>query len=115
MLLTKNPETGYFTEFESGDYLTNVHDPRDCADREIGCAIHDRASNHPLANAPLNWREDAGKLERICEHGVGHDDYDSTRWTLHAFPNAQYVGVHGCCVTRCCSPKTIVVKIEENN
>jgi hypothetical protein len=41
-----------------------------------------------------HWRDDAGKMERICPCGVGHPD-----------PDSMYVDnyfMHGCCPKRCC-------------
>ena len=92
MILNQNSKTGFWTETEVGSVMRNVHDPRACEGR--GCAIHDHPSDHPLKNAPLNWRNDRGILERICEHGVGHPDYDSARY-LDAIGDS-ISNVHGC-------------------
>lgn len=98
MLLSKNHETGYWTNFKDEPDLSleNVHDPSLCEGR--GCAIHGRPSDHPLKDAPLNWRTDRGILERICEHGTGHPDFDSAEY-LESIGKG-YENVHGCCL--CC-------------
>jgi len=58
------------------------------------CPFHN-PSNHPLKNAPINIRSDKMYLvERICEHGIGHDDPDSVAY-LHSI-GEKWAGVHGC-------------------
>ena len=45
-------------------------------------------------------RED-GRLERMCEHGVGHPVghvYNEMTYKL----GGQYMWLHGCCGARCC-------------
>ena len=102
MILKQNKETGYWTKFDGGYDLTSVHDPALCEGR--GCAVHNHPSDHALKDASLNWREDRGILERICKHGVGHDDYDSVVYLKSLYniddPRRRYVGTHGCC--GCC-------------
>jgi len=98
MLLSQDPETGWWVLFESHpEYrLGNTHDPKLCADR--GCAIHNHPTPHRLSKAPLNWRSDRNILERICEHGVGHPDYDAALYQQtigRAFENVH--GCDGCC------------------
>ena len=95
-MILKKDDDGYFTRLGGGVTLRMVHDPADCAGR--GCAIHDRPSGHALRNAPLNWRTDAQKLERLCPHGIGHDDFDAVQYQLsRTKPEEQrYVGRHGC-------------------
>ena len=62
------------------------------------CAIHN-PSTHPLMDAPLHYRVDRGILERICKHGVGHDDPDDLAFRESVGREAS--GVHGCC--GCCA------------
>lgn len=100
MRLSKNPDTGWFTEFGVTEYgeklrLTRVHDPKLCEGR--GCAIHDHPSDHPLKDAPLNWREDRGILERICEHGIGHGDRDAVLYTRSVGGDSGSHACDGCC------------------
>ena len=97
-MILKKDDDGYFTRLGGGVTLRMVHDPADCAGR--GCAIHDRPSGHALRNAPLNWREDRGILERICSHGIGHPDEDSARYLESIGHGVQ--NVHGCCHLGCC-------------
>lgn len=91
--LIRDEETGYFTRFNEFAYLNNVHDPSLCEGR--GCAIHAHPSDHPLKDAPLNWRADRGILERICECGIGHPDFDSAAY-LESIGKG-YENIHGCC------------------
>lgn len=69
------------------------------------CCIHN-PSEHPLSEAPLNWRSDRGLMERICEHGVGHPDPDDLahKRRLHGDDFAWGEGIHGCCGHGCCAP-----------
>lgn len=61
------------------------------------CAVHN-PSDHPLKDAPLNWRGDRGIMERICSHGIGHDDPDDLAYRASVGRDAS--GIHGC--DRCC-------------
>ena len=64
------------------------------------CPFH-APSDHPLKNAPIHIRRDKMMLvERICAHGVGHDDPDSVAY-MQAH-GQKWAGVHGC--DGCCSP-----------
>lgn len=51
-----------------------------------------------------NIRTDAGKVEWICEHGVGHTDPRSTSYTVH--------GCDGCC-SRPDFPPTVSIPLAE--
>lgn len=66
------------------------------------CSIHN-PSDHPLKDAPLNWRGDRGLMERICACGIGHPDPDGLAF-MEATDPEQYArqapDVHGCC--GCC-------------
>lgn len=61
------------------------------------CAVHN-PSDHPLRDAPLNWRGDRGIMERICPCGIGHDDPDDLAYRASVGREAS--GTHGCC--GCC-------------
>lgn len=91
MILSQD-ENGYFTKFEGGSFLGFVHPEAACSGR--GCAIHNHPSAHPLAFAPMNWRSDKGFLERICIHGIGHPDADSTAYLRSV--NEYDFSVHAC-------------------
>lgn len=39
------------------------------------CTLHNR-SDHHMRHMRQSWRSDAGFMERICEHGIGHPDPD---------------------------------------
>lgn len=76
----------------------NVHPAEKCAGRP--CVLHN-PSNHPLKDAPLNWRGDTRVMERMCPHGIGHPDPDDVAY--QASRGRSWVGVHGCdgcCVGR---------------
>lgn len=61
------------------------------------CSVHN-PSNHPLREAPLNWRADRHIMERYCRHGVGHPDPDDYQYRLRTDPNADAIhGCDGCC------------------
>lgn len=61
------------------------------------CSIHN-PSQHPLRNAPLNWRADRGIMERFCSHGIGHPDPDDYQYRLRVNPDADAIhGCDGCC------------------
>jgi hypothetical protein len=65
------------------------------------CSVHN-PSDHPLRDAPYNWRSDRSMLERICDHGVGHPDPDDVAHHLRVTPeDADWYPVHGC--DGCCS------------
>lgn len=69
--------------------LVNTHDPIIC---EGGpCTIHNR-SNHVMREFRQHWRQDAGFMERICSHGIGHPDPDELD------PSRAH-GCDGCCFT----------------
>lgn len=65
------------------------------------CPFHN-PSNHPLKDAGINIRGDKMMLvERMCEHGIGHDDPDSVAYLQSK--GEMWAGTHGCdgC---CCEP-----------
>lgn len=59
---------------------------------ELPCPIHGPGEHH-MVTWPLHWRDDRRIFERICPHGVGHPDPDST-------PEGE--DIHGC--DGCCRP-----------
>lgn len=79
---------------EIGGWLLQVHDRIDCEGRN--CCIHN-PSDHPLAHRPLHWRGDIGVMERICEHGVGHDDPDDEEYRNSIGLGGHVHGCDGCC------------------
>lgn len=63
------------------------------------CPFHN-PSDHPLKDARIHIRADKAMLvERICQHGVGHDDPDSVAY-FHR-NGLMWAGVHGC--DGCCT------------
>lgn len=77
-----------------------THDATECA--LPFCCIH-HPSEHPLASAPLRWRNDLQVMERVCVHGLGHPDPDSLDYVnaICGEMAAAYACVHfpcdGCC------------------
>lgn len=63
------------------------------------CCVHN-PSDHPLNQAPLNWRSDRGIMERICEHGIGHVDPDDLAYKRRVMSKEDFeirsYGTHGC-------------------
>lgn len=85
-----------------GDF--EIHDKEVC-EGEF-CPFHN-PSDHPLKDAVRHIRADKMMLvERICEHGIGHDDPDSVAY-FHK-QGQEWAGVHGC--DGCCQPKQVVVQ-----
>ena len=75
--------------------LINIHPETACAGRH--CVIHN-PSDHPLRDATMIWRSDKGIMERLCEHGIGHDDPDDYAYRRSINPNATSIhGCDGCC------------------
>jgi hypothetical protein len=72
-----------------------VHRPEDCLGPN--CVVHN-PSDHPLKDAPLNWRGDRSLMERICEHGTGHPDPDDIAFKRLAYGDerADAEANHGC-------------------
>ena len=68
-----------------------THAPTECSGPF--CVIHN-PSDHPLANAPMQWRTDKQIMERICPHGIGHDDPDDV--AHRARVGRESSGAHGC-------------------
>lgn len=75
--------------------LSNVHSITGCAGHP--CPIHNRTDHH-MRSFPQHWRPDRCIMERICPHGVGHDDPDCLLSRVRLGREAE--GIHGCC--GCC-------------
>lgn len=96
MILTQNPETGYWTWIGEGFYL-RTHEPDQCEGRL--CDIHNRRGPEPWGSWPLNWRDDRRMMEVIDpESGIGHPtraqrDYWYAKLSER---DAQAQMVHGC-------------------
>lgn len=55
----------------------------------------------------LNHRAD-GRIEGICEHGVGHTLYNPNDW-------GEYTFSHGCCGKNCCNTKEFIEALKKIN
>ena len=78
-----------------GGQVVYTHSAEHC---EPPCPLH-YPSDHPLKDAPLRWREDRHIWERICPHGIGHNDPDSTAYNRkHGFNDRGDHGCDGCCM-----------------
>lgn len=99
MRLFRNPKTGYFTDYETltnDVYTMRTHSDNNCATEY--CDIHGRPHpNDPLKDAPLNWRTDAEKMERICEHGIGHTTYAQLKFWESIYWDFDSHACDGCC------------------
>ena len=85
----------------------SVHAKKKCVSP---CPFHS-PSDHALKDAPIHLRADKMMLvERMCEHGVGHDDPDSVAY-FHS-KGEMWAGTHGC--DGCCTtePMTLPDDIE---
>ena len=76
--------------------MFNVHEENDEC-KEFGCCLHNPTPE--WEHMPLNWREDRGLMERVCECGIGHPDIDDINWKKRAFGKefADTESIHGCC------------------
>ncbi len=82
-----------------GGQVIFAHPKSECSGT---CAIHN-PSNHCMKDFPQNWRSDIGVMERMCKHGVGHDDPDHVAYVKRT--TGKYIHRHGCC--GCCSPRKL--------
>ena len=97
MIVKQDPMTGYWNRVE---VRLTTHAPEECKGRL--CDIHNRRSPAE-GKYPLNWREDRGFMEFICDCGIGHPTAAQVQyWTAVLDPEeALAQGVHGCC--GCCA------------
>lgn len=100
MLIEYDPKKDktFILQRSSGDRIGELatHAKGACATKY--CCIH-KPSKHRLSRAPMNWRTDRGVMERICEHGVWHNDPDDTA-SRKALGLPDSDGIHtcdGCC------------------
>lgn len=81
-----------------GKVTLHTHPASACID-DPACCIH-KPSDHPLRDAPLNWRGDRGLMERLCKHGIGHPDPDDLAHKKRTMTATDYrrnaYAVHGC-------------------
>lgn len=97
MLVKYDPETNRLVSVLIPNHSFLVHAADKCAGEF--CCIHN-PSSHSLDNAPMNWRTDRGIMERICPHGIGHNDPDDTaaRKKLGLNDSEGIHGCDGCCI-----------------
>jgi hypothetical protein len=72
-----------------GQVINSVHSMSDCAGEF--CTIH-KPSKHSMLGFPQLWRTDAGFMERVCPHGVGHPDPDDV------YSQGRAHACDGCCL-----------------
>lgn len=79
-----------------------AHKAGDCIEP---CTLHS-PSNHHMVTWMLIWREDAGILERLCPHGIGHPDPDMLNFFRRKLGKDEvHPGeIHGC--DGCCQPES---------
>ncbi len=71
--------------------LLKTHEESKCSGQH--CCIHN-PSEHHMREWPLNWRQDKGVMERICERGVWHPDPDDAAHNVRS--GRGYLNIHGC-------------------
>jgi hypothetical protein len=96
MQLRQNTNTGYWTDTEDPNlHLSGVHDVLVCRNF---CAIHNKTSNHPLKDVPLEFCNIRGILTRTCDHGRTHPDYDAAIYYYSVNLSNETVHIcDGCC------------------
>lgn len=79
--------------------LMGIHQvTEDCF--EYGCVVHNPSDTmQNREQFPYNWREDAGKFERICPCNIGHPDTDAARYAERI--GRPELNSHGCCGIHC--------------
>ena len=97
----RHPEISIYSEWGQIDAVLVTHDAGECLLDH--CPSHN-PSRHPLASAPLRWRQDLELMERICPHGVGHPDVDSLNYidVVEGSGRAARLSAHTCDL--CCVP-----------
>ena len=83
---------------EPGPHVLRVHAASKCAGDDT-CCIH-KPSEHHMRGWAMNWRGDAGVMERLCPHGVGHPDPDALAFQIRS--GNEWAAIHGC--DGCCAP-----------
>ena len=93
MILTKDPETGWWIVTIAGTHLQGTHNPSLCEGRL--CDVHDRRGEEPWASWPLNWREDRAYMEMIDpQTGIGHPTPAQVGYDR--LTGQPYASNHGC-------------------
>lgn len=79
----------------TGQTLTNVH--HENVECKNGCVIH-HPSDHVMKDFPTHWRGDRGIMERICPHGIGHNDPDDLNFIRRTLgeKRAKMESMHAC-------------------
>ena len=96
-------DAGYDYFELGGGLVLKTHSSAVCGPTRYPCCIH-KPSDHPLRDAPLNWREERKLMERVCAHGLWHPDPDDLSFKRRSmrpetYHNGAY-GIHdcdGCC------------------
>ena len=93
-----------FARLEHSGHEVIGHPSSEC-EEQFACPLHNR-SVHTMRAMSQRWWPDRGIVERLCEHGVGHYDWDQYPYHYEALgkDDADAEVVHGCCSERCCQP-----------
>lgn len=83
-----------------------THTLKNCTGRN--CVIHN-PSKHRMVAWPRNLRDDTGRIERVCPHGVGHPDPDDVAYWVTKGQDARTLWTHGC--DGCCAGKVAVPEV----
>jgi len=75
-----------------------IHHPiEDCQSDGHPCCIHS-PSDHHMRDWVMNYRDDRGIMERICEdNGIGHPDPDDVAFHKRRGNDISVHGCDGCC------------------
>lgn len=95
---------GDLVALANGEVL-RIHGKGDCDGTP--CPFHAPTKHHMVTWA-MQWRGDAGMVERLCEHGIGHPDPDSIAF-LETRYMGKFVGVHSC--DGCCASGADLAKV----
>jgi len=79
-------------KLENTDLWLTCHDADQCHGQV--CSLHARTRHH-MRSWRQDWRGDIYRMERVCEHGVGHPDPDD--YTIFYKGDSGIHGCDGCC------------------
>jgi|SRR5690625_648052 len=98
--LFRNALNGYWNIYLEGRgeiSTLKTHSQEECALEE--CDIHNRPKE--FEGFRLQWRQDRGLLEQVCEHGVAHPAPSEVAYSLKIGRDRNHL-THGCCSGLCC-------------
>lgn len=91
-----------------GSKTVLTHTSDKCKGRN--CVIHN-PSNHQMREWPRNFRQDTGRTERLCIHGIGHPDPDDVAYWVSQGKSRTEIWTHGC--DGCCAAQDEMSEVPE--